>query len=138
VADPDEERAFFFPATRIYRYEFVGTGWEVTLWSEQDFAYSSDEYVSVLAFSPVDPNRAYAATSYGRVYYSNDKGVTWTQSQSMVADENWLYGQAIAPSVTDPDIVTIGGSGYGLPQRGRRRELRAVGRRAAGYARVLT
>ena len=115
VADPDEERAFFFPATRIYRYEFVGNGWETTIWSEQDFAYYSDEYVSVLAFSPVDPNRAYAATSYGRVYYSDDKGVTWTQSQSMVADENWLYGQAIAPSVTDPDIVTIGGSGYGVP-----------------------
>ena len=115
VADPDEEQAFFFPATHIYRYEFVGTGWETTLWSEQDFAYYSDEYISVLDFSPVDPNRAYAATSYGRVFYSDDKGVTWTQSQSMVADDNWYYGQAIAPSLTDPDIVTIGGSGYGVP-----------------------
>jgi MYXO-CTERM domain-containing protein len=114
-ADPEATNAFFFPATRLYRYERTSNGWEVTLWSEQDFAYFSDEYISALAFSPVDPNRAYVATSYGRVFASDDKGVTWTQSQSMVADENWLYGQAIAPSRTYVDVVTIGGSGYGVP-----------------------
>jgi len=116
VADPEDRTSFFFPASRLYRYEKgSGNRWSYTLWSEQDFRVRGDEYVSRLAFSPVDPRRAWALTSYGRAWVSDDKGVTWTRSHSMVADDNWYYGQAIAPSLTDRDVVTIGGSGYGVP-----------------------
>ena len=72
-------------------------------------------YISALAYSPVDHERWYFATSNGRFYYSEDHAVTWTQSENNVADDNWYYGQAIAPSWTDPDVVTVGGSGYGVP-----------------------
>lgn len=116
VADPDEPSAFYFPASHLYRYEHSGGGsWTITQYSEQDFAVSRGEYVSRMEFSPVDSNRVWATTSEGRAWWSDDKGVTWTKSASMIADENWYYGQAIAPSLTDKDTVTIGGSGYGVP-----------------------
>ncbi len=116
VADPTERSAFFFPASHIFRYTHDGgANWTATRWSEQDFSVARDEYVSRMEFSYVDPTRVWAATSYGRVWWSDDGGVTWAMSPSMVADDNWYYGQAIAPSLTDKDTVTIGGSGYGVP-----------------------
>ena len=117
IADPDDKNAFFFPATQIYRYDFVpATGtWTYSLYSQQNFEVVNGEYISSLRFSPIDSNRAYAATSNGRLWFSNDKGITWVRSQNMVADENWYYGQAVVPSATDIDTVTIGGSGYGVP-----------------------
>jgi MYXO-CTERM domain-containing protein len=117
VADPDDKNGFFFPATKLYRYDYNPglSTWEYTLYSDQDFQVASGEYISSLRFSPIDSSRAYAATSNGRLWYSDDKGITWTLSQNMVADENWLYGQALVPSRTDIDTVTIGGSGYGVP-----------------------
>lgn len=115
VADPERNTNFFFPAGHLYIYRGRDGSWTPELWSEQDFRVASDEYVSRLSFSPVDPDRAVAITSYGRAWYSDDKGVTWERSPSMVADDNWYYGQAIAPSRTSADIVTIGGSGYGVP-----------------------
>jgi MYXO-CTERM domain-containing protein len=117
VADPDDKNAFFFPATHLYRYDYdpsIST-WSYVLHSEQNFAVSSGEYISALRFSPIDSYRVYAATSSGRFWTSDDKGITWTQSQNMVADENWLYGQTIVASRTDLDTVTVGGSGYGVP-----------------------
>ncbi len=117
VADPEERTAFFFPATRLYRYELSPRSGTATsaLWSEQSFSSDGYEYMSALAFSPLDPNRAYAATSYGRFFASGDKGVTWTLSPSLVPDENWYYGQAIVASHNDPELVYVGGSGYGVP-----------------------
>ena len=115
VADPDDREAFFFPASKLYRYPRSRTEWYPSLYSEHEFAATSGEYVSRLAFSPVDSRRAWAATSAGRIFWSDDHGVTWSQSESLGPDENWYYGQAIAPSRTDVDTVTIGGSGYGFP-----------------------
>jgi hypothetical protein len=116
VADPTDRRSFYFPATHLWKYTKNGPDtWGAAQWSEQDFRVASDEYLTRVAFSPVDPNRAWALTSHGRAWYSDDAGVTWTLSTSMVADDNWYYGQAIAPSPTDADVVTIGGSGYGVP-----------------------
>jgi MYXO-CTERM domain-containing protein len=116
VADPEEPADFYFPASHVYKYTHGRPGvWHTALWSEQDFAIAPDEYVSRMEFSPVDPDRVWATTSYGRVWWSDDHGVTWTMSPSLVPDDNWYYGQALAPSRTDRDAVTVGGSGYGVP-----------------------
>ena len=117
VADPEDAKAFFFPATRLYRYTFNQRDGTATseLWSDQSFSSDGYEYMSDLAFSPLDPNRAFASTSYGRFFYSTDKGVTWTQSPSLVPDDNWYYGQATVASKLDVDRVYVGGSGYGVP-----------------------
>ncbi len=115
IADPDDRRAFFFPATRLYRYSQVGSTWVPSTYGDHEFDLSSGEYVTALQFSPLDSDRVYAATSYGRAWYSADKGLTWTQSVNRVADDNWYYGQAIVASNTDIDTVYIGGSGYSVP-----------------------
>jgi photosystem II stability/assembly factor-like uncharacterized protein len=115
VADPTEPSAFFFPASRLYRYTRNRNTWQPELWSEQNFAVAAGEYISRLAFSPINPDYAWALTSYGRAWYSTDQGISWTLSPTLVADENWYYGQAIAPSRADINTVTIGGSGYGVP-----------------------
>lgn len=117
LADPTNPDAFFFPAKKLYRYELNRDewGWERTEWSEEDFSEGGGDYATGLAFSPLDPDRAYLATSDGRAYHSEDGGVTWTQSRNMAPDEHWLYGQTILASSLDVDTVLIGGSGYGTP-----------------------
>ena len=113
VADPYAKKAVFFPASKLYRAE-RSDGWAWVEYS-QDLSLKTDEYISALSFSPVDPERAWFATSSGRVFFSGDHGVTWTRSESLGPDDNWYYGQAIAPSWTDTDVITLGGSGYGVP-----------------------
>lgn len=116
VADPLDPKTFFFPAGHLYRYTRERGNWSYAQWSKEDFdTRGRGDYVSRLAFSPLDPNRAWAATSNGRVYWSGDHGVTWTRSDDGIPDDNWYYGQALAPSPLFPDVVTIGGSGYGEP-----------------------
>lgn len=113
VADPDDNWAFYFPGDQLYRYTRGESDWVYEVYG--DFSLSGGEYVSAMAFSPVDAERVYMATSAGKVFTSSDHGLTWTQSESRGPDDNWYYGQAIAPSWTDADVITLGGSGYGVP-----------------------
>ncbi len=111
TADPLDPEAFFFCARHLIRYERSGDGWQPVQWSEQDF--SSGGYLSALAFSPVDPQRAYAATSNGMLYVSEDHGVTWERADDNGPTAHYFYGTALLPSSTDRDTVTVAGSGYG-------------------------
>jgi len=117
VADPDEKTAFFFPGDRIWRYEKVANenDWAPSLWSDHDFASNGEEYVSALTFSPIDSNRAWAATNYGRLFHSEDKGKTWTEAEDVGPDGHWLYGAALLASSSDVEVIWVGGSGYGNP-----------------------
>jgi MYXO-CTERM domain-containing protein len=116
VADPDEREALFFPATRLYRYRLRDTaGFDMERWSDDSLELQGGEYVSALSFSPLDSAKAYLATNNGRMFHSTDHGVSWTRSASVGPDENWYYGQALLPSITDVDTAWVGGSGYGGP-----------------------
>jgi photosystem II stability/assembly factor-like uncharacterized protein len=116
VADPDEAEAVFFPATKLYRYTMQPQGgMSSEVWSDSSLSLSNGEYVSALAFSPLDPQRAWLATSEGHMFHSSDHGVSWTRSASLGPDENWYYGQALTPSIRDVDTVWVGGSGYAGP-----------------------
>ena len=116
VADPERKRAVFFAGSRLWRYNYDADAdrWLAEEWSDQSFAQGY-EYMSGLAFSPHDPQRAFAVTSLGRLFWSEDKGRTWTESVDLGPQGMWLYGTAILPSITDPDTVYVGGSGYGGP-----------------------
>jgi hypothetical protein len=116
VADPTDSLAFYFPAGKLYKYTYTpGGGATYEAWSDEDFSDGGGDYVSALTFSPLDPSRAYLATSDGRAYHSEDGGVTWTRSFNMAPYGQYLYGQAILASSLDVDTVYIGGSGYGGP-----------------------
>jgi photosystem II stability/assembly factor-like uncharacterized protein len=115
VADPLDNRDFFFCATRLYRFDklAVASQWTPSIWSAQDFASGTSSYCSAFAFSPFDTNRAYAATDRGLLYHSNDRGVTWTPSSGLGPDAHYFYGTALLPSTSEVDTVYVGGSGYG-------------------------
>lgn len=115
VADPDKPKAFFFPASHLYYYDGVRESWSPALWSDHNFASGSGEYISALAFSPLDSMRMWVTTNWGRILWSTDKGKSWTESAFYSPDENWLYGNAIWASRVDPELVYLGGSGYGAP-----------------------
>lgn len=113
VADPMDPDAVYACFTRLYRYEWDGEVWSPVLWSAYEFSSSQGEYLSALAFAPSDPERAYAATSTGRLMVSTDRGVNWT----MATDDggplgNYLYGSVIVVDPGDADVVYVGGSGY--------------------------
>jgi photosystem II stability/assembly factor-like uncharacterized protein len=116
VADPEHTRRFFFCATRLYYYRSYSNEtdqwWEPELYSTFNFASKNDEYLSALEFSPHDPQRVYAATNYGRIFVSEDKGVTWEESEFVGPAPHYFYGTAMHASRENPDQVWIGGSGY--------------------------
>lgn len=111
LADPVEPDDFWFAASRLYRYRYNGNTWKPEEASEENFGRGGG-YLSALAFSPLDPNRMYAATSVGGLYVSNDHGVTWTKSDDTAPIENYYYGNALVASALDPDVAWVGGSGY--------------------------
>ncbi len=115
VASTVAPKNFYFCATRLWRYrkDTGSNSWTSSLWSTYDFQGSSGEYVSAFQFSPADPDRAYAATNRGRLFWSDDRGITWNPSASTGPDAHYFYGTALEPSALDPDVVVVAGSGYG-------------------------
>jgi photosystem II stability/assembly factor-like uncharacterized protein len=116
AADPLQQEAFFFSATRLYRYERIGSEWVHEIWSDLDVSEDDeDEYISAIEFSPVDPERAYLATNRGRLFYSDDHAASWTESDSTGPNPHYFYGTALLASSSDVDTVWAGGSGYDGP-----------------------
>jgi len=112
VADPDTPEDFYFCATRLYRYSPSGDSWAFEEWSNQQFGESWYEWASALAFSPLDSDLAWAATNYGRLFYSDDHGKTWNASSDLGPESHYFYGTALLPSSSDAGTVWVGGSGY--------------------------
>ncbi len=117
VADPWAKIRFFFCGQQIYRYErdSGSNTWSHILWSTQDFATVGGEYVTQLVFSPVNTNKCWAATNYGRMWNSDDHAVTWTLSPDSGPSSHYFYGTALVASAYDSNTVYAGGSGYGSP-----------------------
>ncbi len=116
VADPERKKAFFFLADHLYRYDSEdGESWQAVVWSDKDFAKSPGEYLTGMAFSPLDPQRAYAATSYGRMFVSDDGGVSWETGSGDGPEGHYFYGTTVVASRVDRDTAWVGGSGYSGP-----------------------
>lgn len=110
VADPEDQDVFYLCGKKIWRYERQGVqyNWNYTQLGSQTFTPE----VTALAFSPLDPQRAWCTTSDGKIYWSTDRGVSWTQSATTGPSAHYFYGTTIVPSSTTADVVWIGGSGY--------------------------
>ncbi|MFH2002826.1 MAG: hypothetical protein ABIK28_24365 [Planctomycetota bacterium] len=112
LGDPADTESFFFCASRLYRYtRQSGSVWTPVLHSDQDF---TPGFLTALAFSPVNPMRAWAVTGNGRLFYSNDRAVTWHLSASSGPGTHYFYGTVLLPSSIDEDTCWVGGSGYGI------------------------
>ncbi len=117
AADPLDITSFFVAGEKIYRYtkDASANTWSYVQWGGLNVDLSNDnsEYISALTFSPLDHNLAFAATTKGRVFYSSDKGVTWTQSSTAGPAPHYTYGHALLASGKNAQTVYIGGGGYG-------------------------
>lgn len=117
VAEPGNNNVFYFLGNKLWKYTRVGTSttWNITEHSTFDFGASGGNYLTALAFSPVDANRVYAVNEAGRLYYSTNHGVTWTQGTGSAPGQQYFYGNALAAHPTDALTAVVGGSGYGNP-----------------------
>ncbi len=114
VADPYARAAFFLCANdAVWRCKRTGFwNWN---WTQHSTTSFGGRTLSALAFSPIDPELAWAACTDGTLWRSTDHAVTWTLSQGGGPGSHYFYGTALWPSTTDVDEVWVGGSGYGAP-----------------------
>jgi photosystem II stability/assembly factor-like uncharacterized protein len=112
VADPLDQEDFFFLADHLWHYDKSGSDWTESLHSTRDFSIGAGSYLSALAFSPADPQRAYASDDGGRLWWSVDRGVTWTKAAESGPDNHYFYGNGLAAHPTNPSRAVVCGSGY--------------------------
>jgi MYXO-CTERM domain-containing protein len=116
VADPTDPEAFFLVGDPLWRFERVAEDrWEGEAWTAPTFSSDGYETLSALRFAPSDPQIAYAATSYGRLFRSDDGGRTFTESPDRGPGSHYFYGTALVVHPTDPQRVWAGGAGYEGP-----------------------
>ncbi len=115
AADPDDITGVFFGQQKLYRYtkSSSGNSWSYAQWGNLAL---TNEFISALAFSPLNHNHAYLATDKGRLFYSADKGQTWILS-NLLSGASIGYVRALLVSAkssgTGLETVYAGGSGYG-------------------------
>lgn len=110
--DPLEPNDFFFCAQKLYKYTRLPHRWKCEPYSEQRF---TPGFCSAVAFSPLDPQRAWATTTEGRIYYSNDHAKTWTEASNYGPEWCEYFSTTILPSSTDKDVCWVAGNGYSRP-----------------------
>jgi hypothetical protein len=109
AADPDDPDVVYYADRRIWRVERQEEGVYTPEELPHDFGPGPEpDYVSAFAISPVDHNRWYAGTSYGRTWRSLDGGRTWAQGPELP----FFHAADVLPSPTDPDLCYLAGSGY--------------------------
>lgn len=115
TADPTEKKSFYLLGQKIWRYTRSGpNSWNPVQHSTHNF----NGTLSCIEFSPIDPQKAWACTTDGRIFYSTDGAVSWTESQDTGPGAHYFYGTTIVASEWNEDEVWIAGSGYsGVPVR---------------------
>jgi hypothetical protein len=94
AADPLNVNQCMFGANQLWRYVKSGNSWSPQLHSTFNFATGGGSYLTMIAFAPTDPQRMYATNDGGRLFWSTDHGVNWTQSASIAPGEHYFYGNA--------------------------------------------
>lgn len=103
------------PGSYLIRLEFLAGNINASQLSFNFKEESAGGELSSMAFSRVQTNRWYAATTNGRFFVSEDKGENWEQTVNFIPSGNYLYGQTIVTSAVDSNLVFLGGSGYSNP-----------------------
>lgn len=82
--------------------------------SEQayDFSGGNGGVISSMGFSPINKDYRYVLNSKGKMYYSSDRGVNWTQSRTYGPGSHYFFGNSLIPDPRDINTMYIGGSGY--------------------------
>ncbi len=115
-ADPTAPGTVFLCADVLYRFtQISGANFSQAVHTAHDFLVGGAAYLTAIDFAPSDPQRVYAVNDQGRLFWSTDHGVTWTNSASVGPDPHYFYGTALAVNPDDPLEAVVGGSGYSGP-----------------------
>ncbi|MCB9513138.1 MAG: T9SS type A sorting domain-containing protein [Candidatus Latescibacteria bacterium] len=115
VADPEDLQAFYFCGQYLYRGRWTGADNVTYTNNPQNFTTAGGSYLSAFAISPVDLDRRLASTDSGELWYSADRGATWTHSPDQGPSSHYFYGNALVCSPLDAQRAWLGGSGYSGP-----------------------
>ncbi|MEM7244486.1 MAG: hypothetical protein AAF533_04045 [Acidobacteriota bacterium] len=117
LADPTDSDAFYFCATRLWKYtrDPDDDSWTMDLASDLVFQASGGNYLSALSISPVDTQRRIAVNDSGRLYYTDTADDGWTASGDSGPSSHYFFGNALTHSGNDVDLAYVGGSGYSGP-----------------------
>ncbi len=115
AADPDDPEAFYFLADRLWRYQKNGPDWQPVQHSAHDFAAGSGSFLSALHVAPSDTQRMYAVTNSGRLWWSIDGGLTWTEASDSGPSSHYFYGNDLIVDPVNPLHALVCGSGYSGP-----------------------
>ena len=108
-ADPDFAGTFYFLGDGLYKYERIGTsyGFDISL-NPQSFGSG---ILSGMCISPADSNYWYLVQDNGQLWYSHDRGVTFT-NPTRGPSGHWFHGTTLVGSPNDRELAYVGGSGY--------------------------
>lgn len=115
AADPDDPATLYVGGDFIWRLRHRGDGTFAQERVPQSFTSGGSDYVASLAIAPSDSSIWYAATFLGRLWYSRDRGATWTQSDTTRAAPPFTSTTSLLVAADDPFTCYAGGSGYGSP-----------------------
>jgi photosystem II stability/assembly factor-like uncharacterized protein len=79
-------------------------------WTSNDDGFDQICGLTALAIDPIDPRRLYAGTCLGRVFRSNDAGLTWSRSSGDWAIRNFPVNVLLVDPQTDSNVY-VGLSG---------------------------
>ncbi len=77
-----------------------------------DFSAGTDARISAMGYSPINKDYRYVLNSWGKFFYSSDRGISWEKSTNRGPDSHYFYGNSIIPAVHDINTIYLGGSGY--------------------------
>jgi hypothetical protein len=112
AADPDDPGTVYVAGDQIWKMKYQGDSFS-SAQMPQSFSGGGDDYVSALAIAPSDHNIWYAATVDGHLWYSRDRGATWSESDTTQGSDPQSSSSALAVAANDPLTCYMGGSGYG-------------------------
>jgi len=115
VADPDDSSTVYVAGDSIWKLRHRGNGTFAQERLPQSFSNGDNDYVASLVIAPADHSIWYAATFLGRLWYSRDRGATWTQSETTRAAPPFTSTSSLLVATNDPFTCYAGGSGYGTP-----------------------
>jgi hypothetical protein len=113
AADPDDPETVYIAGDHIWKVQHQGGDVFQQTELPQSFTAGGDDYVTALAIAPSDHSVWYATTFLGRLWFSRDRGNSWTESDTTRSQAPTGSNSALAVAAGDPLTCYAGGSGYG-------------------------
>lgn len=108
-ADPADDGIFYFLGDDLYVYDRIGTSFTYAV-TQNPHDFGSG-LLAGMCISPADSDFWYLVQDNGQLWYSHDRGVTFT-NPTRGPNGHWFHGTSIVGSPNDRELAYVGGSGY--------------------------